>query len=194
MKHAIKVPNFMGLTKKVLHSRMVIGRVESLKHFKDSFIKQGFNDSGFQPWKKSRHPFMGKRTLLNTNSLMNSIECTSQSVKRVLVETKKSYAETHNNGATITVTERMKKYFWWQYRIHSERVQRTKKGNVYKGKANQSTNSKAEFCKAMALRKVGSKIKIPKRQFMGNSKNMMGKMDSALLDYAKREFNKLGNK
>ena len=194
MKHKLEVPNFNGLAKKVLRARKVIGRVESKKHFKDSFIKQGFNDSGFQPWQKSKHPFMGKRTLLNKNSLMNSIKCTTETIRKVVVESDNPHAETHNNGAIITVTERMKNYFWWQYKIHSGHIQRYKNGNLYRGKANQNTNDKAQFCKAMALKPVGSKIKIPKRQFMGNSKNMMSKMDAVLLDYAEREFKKLGNK
>jgi hypothetical protein len=88
----------------------------------------------------------------------------------------------------------MKKYFWWQYRIHSKSVRKTKSGRVAKGAANQSNNAKANFCKAMALKPVGSKIKIPQRKFMGNSRNMMRVMDSVLIDFIKRKSNQIPHK
>lgn len=191
MKHECKVPNFKGMLEKLPRARRIIGRVESLKFFRDRFIKQGWEDSAFQPWQKSKHPFMGKRTMLNSNSLMNSLKVQEETDSRVVIINDKEYAATHNNGAVITVTAQMKKYFWWQYKIHSGNVSRFKNGNIQRNKENKKTNAKAEYCKAMALKPVGSKIKIPQRQFMGNSKKLMENMDKALIIYIDREFGNL---
>ncbi|MCT4586666.1 MAG: hypothetical protein N4A71_02475 [Carboxylicivirga sp.] len=194
MKHKNKVPDFMGLAQAVLKARPAIGRVEAMKWFKDSFILQGFNDNAHQPWIKTKSPLMGKRTLLNTNALMNGLRVAEENQKRVIIVNGMEYAGIHNEGGFTIVTEKMKKYFWWQYRIHSKSVRKTKSGRVAKGAANQSNNAKANFCKAMALKPVGSKIKIPQRKFMGNSRNMMRVMDSVLIDFIKRKSNQIPHK
>lgn len=188
MIHRTELPNFRGILEKVIGARPIIGRVESLKFFRDRFIKQGWEDTAFQPWVKSQHPFMGKRTLLNSNSLMNSLKVQEETASRVVIINDKEYAEPNNEGATITVTERMKKYFWRQYSIHSGNVSRFKNGNIQRDKENKKTNAKAEFCRKMAMKPLGSKIKIPSRRFMGNSKKMMGNMESVLIKYIDRNF------
>lgn len=61
------------------------------------------------------------------------------------------YAQLQNNGGEIIVTEKMKKYFWAKYtELHSRKP------------------SQAQKFKAMALKKVGSVIRIEKRPFIGN--------------------------
>ena len=87
---------------------------------------------------------------------------------RVKIQNTLVYAEIHNEGGEITVTKKMKSYFWSQY------YKRGLVGGMYsqaKGKKNQQKadtfNKEAEFWRNMALKKVGSKIKIPKRQFLG---------------------------
>lgn len=91
------------------------------------------------------------------------------------------YAAIHNEGGTITVTARMKRYFWFKYleiegsktekegRKKLESQYRYKKdGTKSNNKKNRKLSAESEFYKAMALKKVGDKIKIPKRQFIGN--------------------------
>ncbi len=129
---------------------------ESVKFFKESFVKGGFSDKSFNPWKKSNTPLSGKRTLYKSGKLMQSIRKTEESESRVVVVADAEHAEIHNNGGIITVTNQMKKFFWAK---HIELKKRNKK--------------KAYFCKYMALKKVGSKIKIDQRQFIGESKTMM---------------------
>ena len=76
----------------------------------------------------------------------------------------------------------MKKYFWWKYititgskRIkagipitYSERFSRKKDGTLRNTKRNRALTEEAEFYRRMAMKKTGSKITIPKRQFIGN--------------------------
>lgn len=72
---------------------------------------------------------------------------------RVVIFNNEVYAATHNDGDEITVTERMKGFFWGKHRDEKERL----------GK----NSPEAEFWKRMALKKPGSKIRIPKRHFLG---------------------------
>jgi len=72
----------------------------------------------------------------------------------------------------------MKKYFWAKFYELSGKVTVNKQGAVSLNKSNKAIGVKAMFCRRMALMPVGSKIKIPKRQFMGNSKTLMTDFDS----------------
>ena len=72
---------------------------------------------------------------------------------RVIIRNNEVYAATHNDGDEITVTERMKGFFWGKHRDEKERL----------GK----NSPEAEFWKRMALKKTGSKIRIPQRHFLG---------------------------
>lgn len=61
----------------------------------------------------------------------------------------------------------MKKFWWAQY----YKLAGTKRKNA---------NTKAEFCRRMALMPVGKKIKIPRRQFIGESAVLMKQFDEWL--------------
>lgn len=62
------------------------------------------------------------------------------------------YASIHNEGGELTITTKMKKYFW------AKHIEAKNTKNIIE----------AEQFKAMALKPIGSKIIIPKRQFIGN--------------------------
>ena len=109
--------------------------------------------------------------LVQSGTLRRSIIAKITDRDSVLFQTTVPYAKIHNEGGTITVTTRMKKYFWWKYitivgskrpkagtaTTYSERFQRKKNGELRNNKRNY-----------MAMKKAGSKITIPKRQFIGN--------------------------
>ena len=74
----------------------------------------------------------------------------------------------------------MKKYFWYRYLLImgskrnrpdkdplSPKLQRKKNGELRNNKKNLELTEEAKFYKYMALKRVGSKIVIPKRQFIG---------------------------
>lgn len=154
-----KVPEFMQMANEIKKNASRYAASESVKFFKESFVKGGFTDSSFKQWSKSNNPMAGKRTLYKSGNLMRSIKKQSATMNKVVVIADSEYADIHNSGGTITVTAKMKKFFWAKY------YEFDKKG------------AKAEYCKGMALKPVGSKIKIPQHQFMGNSQTLMNNFD-----------------
>lgn len=180
MAKSNKVPDFNKIAEKLIKNSSRYAASESVKFFKESFVKGGFTDISFEAWVKNKNPLAGKKTMYNKGNLMQSIRKVSATTEKIIIESQMPYSEIHNEGGTITVTEQMKKFFWSKYYEFSQKTSRTKKGEQRKTQSNRKLNSKAEFCKAMALMKVGSKIKIPKRQFMGHSQTMMLQFDEFL--------------
>jgi phage gpG-like protein len=78
------------------------------------------------------------------------------------------YASIHNEGGTIKVTTAMKKYFWAMYYQASGAITTTSTGKASKSKKNTLLTAEAAYWKSLALIKVGSKLTIKKRQFMGS--------------------------
>lgn len=139
-------------------------RVELLDEFDRNFERGSF--FGTKKWPKSARPG-AKTPLIDSGALRRSIR---GQVQRNTVRFSSSlpYASIHNTGGTITVTTRMKRYFWAKYIEASGRTSKTKSGKTSNSRRNRSLSEKALFYKAMALKKVGSKIKIPQRQFLGH--------------------------
>ena len=77
---------------------------------------------------------------------------------RVIIRNNEVYAATHNDGADIGVTERMKRFFWARHMEDKTRL--------------GENSPEAEFWKRMALKKPGSRITIPRRHFLGPSKEV----------------------
>ena len=150
------VPDFKKLAESLKHKAARIAGSESVKFFKESFVKQGFTDTSFEAWLKTQNPLAGKRTMYKSGKLMQSIRKTEETTKRVTVIADSDYAEIQNSGGYIVVTLKMKNFFWAK---HIEFKDKNKK--------------KAEFCKAMALKKEGDKIKIPPNKFIGNSQTLL---------------------
>lgn len=119
---------------------------------KDNFRRAGFEDNGLTPWKTTLRQSLGKgedalRTplLSRESKLMNSVQHRYTPYKATVFNNLE-YADIHNQGGRIQVTERMHKFFWGKY-----------------------DETKSEMYKILALKPVGSFITIPKRQFIGNS-------------------------
>ncbi len=165
-----KVPEFVQMANEIKKNASRYAASESVKFFKESFVKGGFTDSSFKAWSKSNSPFTGKRALYKSGNLMRSIKKLSASTSRVVVVADSEYADIHNSGGTIVVTAQMKKYFWAKF-------------YELKGKG-----SKAMYCRAMALKPVGSKIKVPQRQFMGNSQTLMNNFDAWFGETIKKQI------
>ena len=128
-------------------------RVELSDEFDRNFQRKAFFDQSWPP-RKMRNP---KGSLLMvTGKLRRSIRCRVDA-DSVVWETSERYAAIHNYGGTITVTARMKKFFW------------------YKHKA-----TKDDAWKWMALMKVGSKITIPQRRFLGDHPEMRKRAEAVI--------------
>lgn len=168
-----KVPEFMKMAKEIRKNASRYAASESVKFFKESFVKGGFTDASFQKWQQTNNPLAGKRTMYNSGKLMRSIKKLSASMQRVVVVADSPYASIHNTGGHIVVTAQMKKFFWAKYYEFTGSVTVNKRNAVSLNKKNVSLGKKAMFCRAMALKPVGSKIKIPQHKFMGESKALM---------------------
>lgn len=173
---------------KELQKRIDLYISKTLKDIKveaaDEFDKN-FNDQAFfnDKWARRKYNDDESRGLLvQSGTLRRSIIAKITDRDSVLFQTTVPYARIHNEGGTITVTSRMKKYFWWKYitivgskrpkagtaTTYSERFQRKKNGELRNNKRNRELTEEAKFYKYMAMKKAGSKITIPKRQFIGN--------------------------
>jgi phage gpG-like protein len=176
------MPDFIRMGRDLKRIVRVKAGKMSVDFFKKSFLDGGFTDGSLDPWPASRGPLVGKRTLYKKGILMRSIHVSSSTDQRIVVTSDTDYSEIHNNGGKITVTEAMKRYFWAMYYRHG--------GGKLKGRGKKATagNSRAQWCKNMALMKVGSVITIPKRQFMGESKTLMADLNDMFAEEIVRIF------
>ena len=179
MDNTNKVPDFLAMAKDLTANAQRYAGSESVKFFKESFVKEGFTDTSFTAWKPTTNPMAAKRTMYNKGILMQSIRKIEQNKQRIVVESNTPYSEINNEGGTITVTPQMKRFFWAKYyEFANKQTYNVKRKKLQNTSKNRSLSRKAEFFKALALMKVGSKITIPKRQFMGNSQSMMNMFDT----------------
>lgn len=151
-----------------------VGRIAK-DHFQDNFRKHGFVDNGTHPWQRTHRQGRAKGAAGQYGPLMSDRQQLYGSVgyqpgdATVTVGSSLPYAAIHNEGGDIVVTERMKRFFW--ARFHEAN------GNSW---ARKQDSPEAEFWKTLALKRVGSIIHIPKRQFIGESRELNEKVDQAI--------------
>jgi len=179
-------------TENLMRRRMpVIAGQAAKSHFQDNFRKSGFVDNGLKPWKPAKRlSNPGKGAAGNYKTLTSGRNHLFGSVKyipgdaAVTIRNDVEYAAIHNEGGTIDVTPKMKKFGWWQYYI----ALGLKKGE----KAPKSIPEDAERWRRLALTKksrLNIKIDMPKRQFIGESKELNDKITGRL----DRELEKIWN-
>ena len=129
-----------------------------LKHFDDSFAKQGWTGGVYLSWKsrKSRNKKnSGRSIMIGTGRLRRSIRGV-ESPQRVTFSTDVEYAQIHNDGGVIQKNAMSKLY-----------IQNRKKRGVNKGQFTKGTT------KGKGLTTGAYTIKMPKRQFMGASTKLL---------------------
>jgi hypothetical protein len=175
MNNSNKTPDFLSMAEKLKRDAVRKAEVKSIQFFQDTFRKKGFTDTSFEAWPKS-NSLIGKRTLEVSGDLKRSIRKNDglSNENRLVVESYKPYANYHNEGCYIVVTDKMKRYFWIKY---AELAKVPKVNGRFLWSKARVKNSKTELCRRIALKKVGSKIKIPKRQFMGHSSHLMSELE-----------------
>ncbi len=142
--------------------------------FKENFRKQGFDDGGVRKWEpRKRTRRRGRGVLMDTGRLRRSIRVLQRSPGRVVIGTKDiPYAVIHNEGGIVRprVTPKMRKWAWAMYY------------------ANKGT-AEAAFYKNLALtKKTRLTIRIPKRQFIGNSRTLDRKVKEVIMQDLPRFF------
>lgn len=139
-------------------------QVDVKDEFDKNFERQGFFS---EKWERRKSPLRpGRATLVNTGGLRRSV------LSRVFADGVTFYsthpaADIHNEGGDIKVTARMKGYFWHRYYEAVGGFGRKKNGELRNDKRTRRLSGEAAFWKYMALMRVGSVIRIPKRQFLG---------------------------
>ena len=140
-------------------------KVELSAEFDQNFTRKAFFD---KKWKDRKR--QGKGTLLvATGKLRRSIRAKTSNTS-VTWTSSEPYASIHNEGGEITVTMKMKRFFWAKYYELGGKIKYKKNGQM--SKTSSKVSAEAEFYKALALKPVGSKITIPERRFIGNHPNI----------------------
>lgn len=88
-------------------------------------------------------------------------------------DAKVSYAQVHNEGAEIKVTDKMKSFFWAMYK---------NAGGTGKNDPEEALN-----WKYLALKKTGDTIKVPQREFIGSSDKLEGRLE----EFIEEELNRI---
>ena len=137
-------------------------KVELTEEFDRNFERKAFFS---KPWPQRLLEGRGS-LLLQSGKLRRSIraQVTNNSVSWSSSE---PYAAIHNEGGTITVTAKMKRFFWAKFYELAGKVKYKKDGST--GRSSVKLSKQAEFYRNLALMRVGSKVKIPQRQFLGDA-------------------------
>lgn len=152
---------FESLRTDYLHERVPNIVAESATEF----FKLRFTTKEWEgvAWKPTRFPAVSGTLMLRSGALLNSIRPSIVGPGRVVISAgdyKVPYARIHNEGGQIIATPKMKK---WAWAMHYQAGGSPK---------DQDPTPQAKFYKAMALKKTGSPINMPRRRFMGHSPHL----------------------
>ncbi len=153
------MPDFNRFLRNVLSDL----RVELTEEFDRNFERKAFFDV---PWAMPKMAIKRGSLLLRTGALRSSVQSRVDN-NSIHYSSSLAYASIHNEGGVLTVTPPMKKFFWAMYYKTSGAITTKKDGTASKSKKNVALSVEASYWKALALMKVGSKLTIPKRQFIG---------------------------
>jgi phage gpG-like protein len=115
---------------------------------KDEF-DQNFERKAFFDRKWRDRKFANRGSLLVASGRLRRSIRTKETLNSITFSSDSPYASIHNEGGNIEVTKKMKGYFWYMY-----------------------GQTGYEPYKAMAMKRLGSKITIPQRQFIGYHKTI----------------------
>lgn len=149
--------------------------------FGRNFERKAFFD---QPWEQSKLHNQRGSLMMRTGQLRNSLNY-KISNDSITWSSSLPYASIHNEGGHITVTPKMKKFFWAMYYKTSGAVTKTKSGKPSASKRNVHLSQEAAYWKSLALMKPGSQIKIPERRFIGNHPKVRTAIRSVIEDNLK---------
>jgi phage gpG-like protein len=139
--------------------------IEAVNLFKENFDKEGFIVGNGQviKWKKTLRK-TGRKILKKGGRLQRGIHIKriGASTITVGVDSNIKYAQIHNEGGTIPITPKMRRYFWAMFKQTGD-----------------------TFFKAMALTKK-KELVIPKRQFIGKTSAMEPRVDRRTIKELKK--------
>ncbi len=161
--------------------------VVAANHFQNN-ITEG-KDIDENPMVKRNPEFMnrqGRGLLIKSGKLRRSIRTQSISNDTVVIAAKEPYAQTHNEGGQIDITQKMRRFFWAKYYEARGKIKTNKAGTATSlNSRNVGLSRDARTWRNLALKKTP--IKIPKRQFMG----MGNELDKLIQKEVQDTFNDL---
>ena len=132
-------------------------QIEATDEFDKNFERKAFFD---EQWNETKWQNQNGSLMMRSGNLRSSINSTIQG-DGIVFTSNLPYASIHNEGGSIPVTAKMKKYFWAKYYENKTSVDMPNAWNT-------QIAGQAAIWKAMALKPIGSKIEIPQRQFIGD--------------------------
>jgi phage gpG-like protein len=172
MSEVNKVPDFLKMAETLKKDVVRFASVAGVNFFQDSFQNQGFTDQAFEAWEKRANDFdPGRKILVQSGFLMQSIQVFDANEQKITFGSDAEHADIHNNGGTIkiTITKKARKYFWFMFKATGV--------GMWKGLA--------------LTKKTSISIKIPKRQFIGESKTLMTELETWAITEIQKRFKQL---
>lgn len=174
----------------------------AVQHIRQNFRDSGFRDGGLRAWQKSKRELAGGKTASARHKTLTSARnhlMSSTQYKpgrgEVVIENPVPYATIHNEGGVMqsspAVTARMRKFAWAMvYKLSGKRKssKTAPKGKRRKAKP-KPLPPEAQKWKALALTKktmLRIRAKMPKRQFMGESKELSEIINKEIADSLER--------
>lgn len=139
-------------------------RVDLTDEFDRNFERKAFFDKS---WNETSISNKRGSLMMRTGKLRRSIK-SRESKNELTWSSSLPYASLQNEGGEIIVTEKMKRFFWAMFYKSNGAVSKTKKGDARNNDRNKKLTAEAAIWKALALQKVGAKMKIKQRQFIGD--------------------------
>lgn len=172
---------------------VLVGRTAK-DHFQENFRQGGFVDGSVHPWQEAqRRKKGGKRASTKYGTLLSGRNHLFSSIKYipgdscVTVTNDVEYAALHNNGGQITthpqVTSKMRKFAWAQYYQAAGITKRMKAGGKKRKAIEENLPEEALKWKRLALttkETLDVKATIPKRQFIGESRELNQKIENLI--------------
>ena len=172
---------------------VLVGRTAK-DHFQENFRQGGFTDGGLHPWQEAqRRKKGGKRASNQYGTLLSGRNHLFSSIKyipgdsSVTVTNDVEYAALHNNGGQITthpqVTPKMRRFAWAQYYRAAGITKRMKAGGKKRKAIEENLPEEALKWKRLALttkETLDVKATIPKRRFIGESRELSRKIENLI--------------
>jgi len=140
-------------------------KVKLGEEFDRNFQRKAFFD---EKWPATKLTYHRGSLMMRTGRLRKSLLSPKVTSNGIIWSSSLPYADIHNNGGEMRVTPQMRKFFWAKYYQTSSATTKKKNGEASSSARNRKLSIEAEQWKALALKPIGSIIKIEKRQFIGS--------------------------
>lgn len=140
-------------------------KVKLGEEFDRNFERKAFFD---EKWPATKLTYHRGSLMMRTGRLRKSLLSPKVTSNGIIWSSSLPYADIHNNGGEMRVTSQMRKFFWAKYYQTSSATTKKKNGEASSSARNRKLSIEAEQWKALALKPIGSIIKIEKRQFIGS--------------------------